>query len=59
VLADHHGGKSSICSHVDETVPIGERQSATASMLWDLVPLMAEARAGPPCESSRLRVGRT
>jgi len=59
VLSDHHNGELSICSHVDETLPTGDRQSTTASMLWDLEALTAEVCAGPPCESSRLRVALT
>jgi isopenicillin-N N-acyltransferase-like protein len=59
VLADHDNDELSICSHVDETLPIGDRQSTTASMLWDLQALTAEVCAGPPCKSARLRVGLT
>jgi len=53
VLADHAGGEASICSHEDESLPVGERQSTTASMVWDLESMTAEVCAGPPCENPR------
>jgi isopenicillin-N N-acyltransferase-like protein len=59
VLADHHTTEGAICSHEDESLPIGVRQSTTASMIWDLGALEAHVCAGPPCEGPRLRVGLT
>jgi isopenicillin-N N-acyltransferase-like protein len=59
VLADHHDGEYAICSHEDETLPHGDRQSTTASMIWDLESMTADVCAGPPCENPRQRVGLT
>ena len=56
VLADHENGELSICHHADETVPVGERESTTASMVWDVVAPSADVCAGPPCENHRTHV---
>jgi isopenicillin-N N-acyltransferase-like protein len=55
ILTDHDGVDDgcSICSHPDETAPVGEREATTASMIWDLTDLSVEVCAGPPCESAR------
>ena len=56
VLADHENGELSICHHADETVPVGERESTTASMVWDVVAPSVDVCAGPPCENHRTHV---
>jgi hypothetical protein len=43
----------SICGHPDLSVPPGERDMTTASMVWDLQALTVEVCAGPPCENER------
>ena len=55
VLRDHDGRDEamSICSHPDESVPVGERDMTTASMIWDVEALTVEVCAGPPCENER------
>lgn len=57
VLADHEDEEHAICSHEDESLPRGQRQSTTASMIWDPVSLSASVCAGPPCENPRQHVG--
>jgi isopenicillin-N N-acyltransferase like protein len=59
VLADHEDAEHPICSHEDESLPHGERQSTTASMIWDLGALTSDVCAGPPCENPRQRIGLT
>jgi isopenicillin-N N-acyltransferase-like protein len=56
VLADHHDEGLEICNHEDETLRPGERQSTTASMVWDLDAMVAHVCAGPPCENPRVGV---
>ena len=55
ILRDHDGRDDgiSICSHPDESVPVGERETTTASMIWDVAALTVEVCAGPPCENER------
>ena len=55
ILRDHDGRDQaiSICSHPDESVPVGERETTTASMIWDVEALTVELCAGPPCENER------
>ncbi len=43
----------SICGHPDLSVPLGERDMTTASMIWDPQALTVEVCAGPPCENER------
>jgi isopenicillin-N N-acyltransferase like protein len=57
VLADHEDAEHPICSHEDESLPHGQRQSTTASMIWDLGALTADVCAGPPCENPRQCIG--
>ena len=59
VLADHGNDDLAICNHEDESLPIGDRQSTTASMVWDLEMLTAEVCAGPPCENPRQLIALT
>jgi isopenicillin-N N-acyltransferase like protein len=55
ILSDHDGddGAMSICGHPDLSVPVGERDMTTASMIWDLQELSVDVCAGPPCENER------
>jgi isopenicillin-N N-acyltransferase like protein len=59
ILADHENPEYAICTHEDETLPCGDRQSTTASMIWDLGELTASVCAGPPCENPRERISLT
>ena len=59
VLADHSDADHAICSHEDESLPPGQRQSTTASMIWDLEGLTAYVCSGPPCENQRHSIGLT
>jgi isopenicillin-N N-acyltransferase-like protein len=55
ILSDHDGlaDAMSICAHPDLSVPLGERDMTTASMIWDPQALTVEVCAGPPCENER------
>ena len=55
ILSDHDGlaEAMSICGHPDLSVPLGERDMTTASMIWDPQALTVEVCAGPPCENER------
>jgi isopenicillin-N N-acyltransferase-like protein len=55
ILSDHDAvdQSMSICGHPDLSVPPGERDMTTASMIWDLQALTVEVCAGPPCENER------
>ncbi len=55
ILRDHEnaGEAMSICGHPDLSVPLGERDMTTASMIWDPRALTVEVCAGPPCENER------
>jgi isopenicillin-N N-acyltransferase-like protein len=55
ILSDHDGVAEalSICGHPDQSVPLGERDMTTASMIWDPQALTVEVCAGPPCENER------
>jgi isopenicillin-N N-acyltransferase-like protein len=55
ILSDHDATDQamSICGHPDLSVPPGERDMTTASMIWDLQALTVEVCAGPPCENER------
>ena len=55
ILSDHDAVDQamSICGHPDLSVPPGERDMTTASMIWDLQALTVEVCAGPPCENER------
>jgi isopenicillin-N N-acyltransferase-like protein len=55
ILSDHDGDADamSICGHPDPSVPLGERDMTTASMIWDPRALTVEVCAGPPCENER------
>ena len=55
ILSDHDGlaDAMSICGHPDLSVPLGERDMTTASMIWDPQALSVEVCAGPPCENER------
>jgi isopenicillin-N N-acyltransferase-like protein len=56
VLADHGDAGLEICNHEDGALLPGDRQSTTASMIWDLEAMAADVCAGPPCENRRVRV---
>ena len=56
VLADHRDQGREICTHEDEALPHGDRQSTTASMIWDIKAMAADVCAGPPCKNPRVRV---
>lgn len=51
VLRRHIGRCDGICSHPDETQPLGERVMTVASMVCDLDAMELHACAGPPCEN--------
>ena len=55
ILSDHDGVDEamSICGHPDLSVPVGERDMTTASMIWDPQELSVDVCAGPPCENER------
>ena len=55
ILSDHEGQDDamSICGHPDLSVPLGERDMTTASMIWDPKALSVEVCAGPPCQNER------
>jgi isopenicillin-N N-acyltransferase-like protein len=55
ILRDHDGVAEamSICGHPDLSVPLGERDMTTASMIWDVQAGSVEVCAGPPCENER------
>ncbi len=55
ILSDHDSADDamSICGHPDLSVPLGERDMTTASMIWDPQALTVEVCAGPPCENER------
>ncbi len=55
ILSDHDAvdPAMSICGHPDLSVPPGERDMTTSSMIWDLDALTVEVCAGPPCENER------
>jgi isopenicillin-N N-acyltransferase-like protein len=55
ILRDHDGVAEamSICGHPDLSVPLGERDMTTASMIWDVRAGSVEVCAGPPCENER------
>jgi len=55
VLADHENGENCICGHPDENDSYGERETTTASMVWDLDAMSVEVAFGPPCESEHVR----
>jgi isopenicillin-N N-acyltransferase-like protein len=57
VLEDHADAEHAICGHEDESLPPGQRQSTTASMIWDLEGLTAYVCSGPPCENQRHPIG--
>jgi len=59
LLRDHEHVGLEICNHEDESLAPGDRQSTTASMIWDLETLTADVCAGPPCENPRVRVALT
>lgn len=49
-LCDHFGRPSSICSHVDESLPEVERGQTNASFVIDLQERALLGHRGPPCE---------
>ena len=55
ILSDHDNADDamSICGHPDLSVPLGERDMTTASMIWDPQALSVEVCAGPPCQNER------
>jgi len=55
IMSDHDGmaDATSICGHPDMSVPVGERDMTTASMIWDPQALTVDVCAGPPCENER------
>jgi len=55
ILRDHDGlGEAvSICGHPDLSVPVGERDMTTASMIWDPAAGTVDVCAGLPCENER------
>ena len=55
ILRDHDGRDEavSICGHPDLSVPVGERDMTTASMIWDPAAGTVDVCAGPPCENQR------
>jgi isopenicillin-N N-acyltransferase-like protein len=55
VLGDHANAPSTICSHPDQSEPIGVREQTTASMIWDLESMTVDAGPGLPCENERRR----
>ncbi len=55
ILRDHDGVDEavSICGHPDLSLPVGERDMTTASMIWDPAAGTVDVCAGPPCENER------
>ncbi|GAA0507724.1 isopenicillin-N N-acyltransferase like protein [Halorubrum aquaticum] len=49
-LRDHFGRPSSICSHVDESLPEVEHGQTNASLVIDLQERRILGQRGPPCE---------
>lgn len=49
-LRDHFGRPSSICSHVDESLPTVEHGQTNASLVIDLQERRILGQRGPPCE---------
>ena len=57
IMSDHDGvaDATSICGHPDVSMPVGERDMTTASMIWDTRALTVDVCAGSPCENERRR----
>lgn len=55
ILSDHEGRAegASICGHPDLSLPQGECDMTTASMIWDPRELTVAVCAGPPCDNER------
>ena len=52
VLSDHAPeGCSTICGHVDGSLPAVEREMTVASMLFEVTTGRLHAAAGPPCQA--------
>jgi predicted choloylglycine hydrolase len=52
ILRDHDGYPgSSICVHVDNRMPLDQREATVASMIWDLDAMRMHWLAGQPCQS--------
>ena len=57
VLCDHANAPNSICAHVNDDDPEGDRSITTVSMVWEPVERLAHVAAGVPCEHEYVTYG--